>query len=186
MLNILSNRCFTVRLAAPIVHSQIFKCRERVLSRAVGGESLYSKNNFSDKGMQVARLVGSVLQQFFTCHRPLPPPARASAQILKNGTNSTAFASQSLSPYGCHFHRLETPAVSLCDHEFVMMETLIRAAELIDMITVKWIHFGTTLNCARIHVLPHVSWEIRTFSNMSGFRWSLGATNLLLISLYNC
>lgn len=176
MLNILSNRCFTVRLAAPIVHSQIFKCRECFHSQAVGGESLSSKN-FSDKGMQVARLVGSVPQQFFTCHSPLPPPARASA---------TAFASQSLSLYGCHFHRLETPAVSLCDHEFVMVETLIRATELIDMITVKWIHFGTSLNCARIHVLPHVSWEIRTFSNMSGFRWTLGATNLLLISLYNC
>lgn len=75
------------------------------------------------------------------------------------------------------FPGLNTPALSLCDREFVTVETLICATELIDMITVKWIHLGTTLHRARIHVLPHVSWEICTFGNMSGFHWSLGATN---------
>lgn len=58
------------------------------------------------------------------------------------------------------FPGLNTPALSLCDREFVTVETLIRATELIDMITVKWINFGTTLNCVHIHVLAHVSWEI--------------------------
>lgn len=77
------------------------------------------------------------------------------------------------------FPGLNTPAISLCDREFVTVEALICAAELIDMITVKWINFGTTLNCACIHVLTHVSWEICTFSDMSGFHWSLGATNKL-------
>lgn len=51
------------------------------------------------------------------------------------------------------------------------------------MITVKWINFGTTLNCALIHVLTHVSWETCAFSNRSGFHWSLGATNKLASDL---
>lgn len=47
------------------------------------------------------------------------------------------------------FPGLNTPALSLCGREFVTVETLICATELIDEITVKWIDFGTTLNCAR-------------------------------------
>lgn len=80
------------------------------------------------------------------------------------------------------FPGLTTPATSLYDREFVTVETLQCATELLDMMTVKWIHFGTALNCACIHVLTHVSWEICIFSNMSGLDQSLGTTNLLLSS----
>lgn len=39
---------------------------------------------------------------------PSPPPAGALTQIFKMGTSPTAFyASPSVSPYGCHFPRLE-------------------------------------------------------------------------------
>lgn len=51
------------------------------------------------------------------------------------------------------------------------------------MITVKWINFGTTLNCALIHVLTQVSWEFCAFSNRSGFHGAWGQqTNLLRIA----
>lgn len=80
------------------------------------------------------------------------------------------------------FPGLNTPAISLCDREFVTVETLC-AAELIDMIAVKWINFDTTVNCARTHALTHVSWEICAFTNVSGFHWSLGTTNKLASDL---
>lgn len=44
---------FHCQTGAPIIRPQIFKSRERLLSQAVGGESLSSKN-FSDKDMQTA------------------------------------------------------------------------------------------------------------------------------------
>lgn len=89
-----------------------------------------------------------------------------------------------LSPFtDATFPGFNTPAISLCNCEFVTVETLVCATELIEMITVKWINFGTTLNCALIHVLTYVSWEICAFSNMSGFHWILGATNKLASDL---
>lgn len=47
------------------------------------------------------------------------------------------------------FPGLNTPVLSLCDCDSVTVETLICATELLDVITMKWIHFGITLNCAR-------------------------------------
>lgn len=77
------------------------------------------------------------------------------------------------------FPGLNTSAISFWHCEFVTVETLICATELIEIITVKLINFGTTLNCACIHVLTLVNWEICAFSNMSAFHWSLGTTDKL-------
>ncbi|KAB0390033.1 hypothetical protein E2I00_012779, partial [Balaenoptera physalus] len=85
---------------------------------AVGGESFWSKN-FPDKDILTAQHTpsGSVPQQLSHCTElcdrcPVPalrpPPAQVLTQIFEIGTNPTAaYASQSVSPYGCHFPRPE-------------------------------------------------------------------------------